>query len=240
MDSFFKVIAEQFDHWIANPVATIFAFLIGGAAGFFISRLRHQGQIDALKERLKHKADQIKTKDDAIATLTAELEKLRTVTPKETPPNRYRQGAPVGRRRTTDHLPDELSRFSTDGGVDDLVPPARSEPANDQIDLNYINSMIPKTTYNFIYEPLFDVSKLITFALNGDVVQGRDENYHYWRISQDGLLELLDQNHRVYSRFIILENGRSFHHTNDPSLPSMPGQFMHAVSIIPDNPNLRG
>jgi hypothetical protein len=57
------IITKQFSNWAANPIPSIIAIIIGCAFGFWVSRNRHEGRIDALKERLESKADQIKTKD---------------------------------------------------------------------------------------------------------------------------------------------------------------------------------
>jgi hypothetical protein len=71
------LISRHFNDWVANPVPSLVALCIGWGLGFFISRMRHQGKIDELEERIKNKTDQIEQKDKAIATASEETNTLK-------------------------------------------------------------------------------------------------------------------------------------------------------------------
>jgi predicted nuclease with TOPRIM domain len=72
-----ELISKHFQDWASNPVPSIIALGIGSYIGFLVSRLRHQGKIDTLEERLRHRDDQIAQKDKAIASSSEEVKTLR-------------------------------------------------------------------------------------------------------------------------------------------------------------------
>jgi hypothetical protein len=62
-----ELIRESIRDWTANPVPFLTIAIVFTGTGYVLSRLRHQGRIDTLSERVRHRDDQIKMKDEAIA-----------------------------------------------------------------------------------------------------------------------------------------------------------------------------
>lgn len=204
----FDILTSNFENWLSRPIPSIFALLLGIYIGFLVSRLRHQGRIDALEERVKHRDDQIKMKDDAIQSLNAQA----AVKPKSR-----------GRARTNDSMPASIK-----------APITPEEPTDDPIweaegkILNAVNW----TTYKFIFNPVTEQSKILTFLPNGEIGEGRNDNESRWRIA-NGRLEILDGWGAPYSRFLLMEDGLSFHHTNESDTRSIRGQYMLPIATRP-------
>jgi hypothetical protein len=119
-------------------------------------------------------------------------------------------------------------------------PPAVSppvEPKRVQTDSRFavVNAQITNATeqrlrelllggkFKFVFNPASGGSKQLTFLPNGDIGDGRNSNEHKWRIV-DGCLEILSGDGAVYSRFVLLDDNVSLHHTNDPDTRSLRGQ----------------
>lgn len=195
--------------WLKNPAPSLLALALGGYAGFYLSRIRHQGKIDALEERLKHKDEQIKVKDEAIGamstTAAARSEKA--------------QASPSGEAKSKpDLLPQPKdNKFRT---------------INDQISRNIeanILHAIKDRRFNFVFNPKTGQSKTLTFLDNGSIGEGRNSNE--WRSKiENGLLEILDANGRLYSRFTFVPHTTSFHHTNEQVTQSIKGQYLIPVN----------
>jgi hypothetical protein len=210
-----KIIAEQFDHWAANPVATILALGVGIVIGLWLGKNRYQGavdghkaQIDALKERIENREDQIATKDDAIRSLGEDLERAR----------KSALGVYVGRQKTRDKA---------------RAPQARLYTSEEE----RLRDVLTRTTYKFVFNPAADASKILSFLPDGTIGQGRNENENRWRITNDQL-EILNSAGYVFSRFNLLDDLQSFHHTNENDLHSLRGQYMHPISMVPDKPDI--
>lgn len=75
-------------------------------------------------------------------------------------------------------------------------------------------------------------AKTITFAPDGNVLEGRNKNEHRWRVS-NSRLELLQADGKVHSRFYFMPESRIFLHTGDSDTRSARGQY-----IIPEANNL--
>jgi hypothetical protein len=71
--------------------------------------------------------------------------------------------------------------------------------------------------------------KMITFEEDGEIGAGRNNNENKWRI-RNGLLEILNSNNQIFSRFKYNSGKRSFEHTNDPDTLSIRSQM-----IVPRN-----
>lgn len=68
--------------------------------------------------------------------------------------------------------------------------------------------------------------KLITFLQDGSIGIGANHNESKWRITE-GLLEILDPQGKVYSRFFYNEDEDKFEHTNDPDTQSLRNQVIY-------------
>lgn len=202
------ILTGNFENWLSKPIPSILALILGSYLGYLISRMRHQGKIEALEERMKHRDDQIKVKDDAIQSLN-------------TPTNKAKSR---GRARTKDAGPPV--------GIN--APPfieESSELSTEEIRARILNA-INLTTYKFVSNPVTDESKVLTFLPNGDIGRGQNDNESRWRIA-NGRLEILDGRGVLYSRFSLMDDGLSFHHTNEPDTRSLRGQFLVPISMRP-------
>lgn len=126
-------------------------------------------------------------------------------------------------------------------------PPAVSppvEPKRVQTDSRFavVNAQITNATeqrlrelllggkFKFVFNPASGGSKQLTFLPNGDIGDGRNSNEHKWRIV-DGCLEILSGDGAVYSRFVLLDDNVSLHHTNDPDTRSLRGQYIKRDAV---------
>ena len=207
----YEILISQFDNWLAKPLPSVLLAILGAYAGYLASRLRHAGKIDALDERIKFRDEQIKVKDDTIRGLnapTAPIPSGRTYT---------RDAAPASGTKPHRHTNEE----------DDRLSELYVEEA--------IRSAIDSTTYKFVYNPATEHSKTLTFLPNGNIGRGQNNNENRWRVA-NGRLEILDSQGTVYSRFTLLDDGISFHHTNEPDTRSLRGQYMvpdHSLASVP-------
>jgi hypothetical protein len=92
-----------------------------------------------------------------------------------------------------------------------------------------IRKAILACRYKLVYNPETGKSKAVSFHEDGDVGEGRNNNESRWRIS-GGRLGFLDSAGVVYSRFFILPDGKTFHHTNDADTRSIKGQYLQPLS----------
>jgi len=81
--------------------------------------------------------------------------------------------------------------------------------------------------FRLTFNPEAGGSKVITFRDDGLIGEGRNGNEYTWRLS-DGRLEIVEQSGDVHSRFVLLPDGKSFHHTNEPPpiTKSIRGQYI--------------
>jgi hypothetical protein len=210
MGPFLDWLSKSAGIWIAHPVEFAGAILLGVIIGYLLSRLRHQGTIQAQQERLEHKDDVIKFKDEAIAATSSTKPQIEP---------------PMDRQRTiVDAPPTPRSRMaSEDPRFRDINAKIIAETED------AIRFALRDETYELVFNPKTGKSKLITFQDNGTIGQGRNGNENTWRIS-GGRLELLNDRAEVYSRFFLLPDKRSFHHTNDPDTRSIKGQYLTPIT----------
>jgi hypothetical protein len=209
MGAFFDTLVRSAEVWAKYPLQFGVALILGVLIGYFLSRLRHQGTIQALNVRISHKDDVIKLKDDAIASASA--------------------SAPRSPADPTEMLKEKA-----------LPEPATIPPAGDprfaevnakimaDIEKN-LRTAILSTRYKLVFNPVTGKSKPLSFAANGHVAEGKNDNEFRWRIV-GGRLEFLNSSNQIYSRFFLLPDGRSLHHTNDPDPISIKGQFLQPIS----------
>lgn len=197
---------QFFDEWLKNPKGAIAAALLGIVVGFVLSRLRHEGKIDALEERIKHKDEQINLKDDAIQSLT---------------PKPKSKSKRVRTRDSAEPSPEIIDPF---------IPP--SPDAVMFLENQRIVDVITKTQFRFVFNPLTDQSKLLTFNKDGTIGEGCNANEHTWR-TMNGSLEIYNDRQQVYSRFLLLPDGETLHHTNQSDTLSIRGQYMVPIAKPP-------
>jgi hypothetical protein len=77
-------------------------------------------------------------------------------------------------------------------------------------------------------------SKLITFRANGSIGEGRNNNEASWRLNS-GYLEVLDDQGRVFSRFVYDPASDRLVHTNDQDTQSIRDQYMINEGAIEDH-----
>jgi hypothetical protein len=88
-----------------------------------------------------------------------------------------------------------------------------------------IISAILSTEYKFVFNPLTNRSKTLSFLRDGSIGQGRNNNEASWRVT-NGKLEILNSHGELYSRFALQPDGLSLQHTNDLDTQSIKGQFL--------------
>ena len=67
--------------------------------------------------------------------------------------------------------------------------------------------------------------KKISFDATGDIGEGANANEARWRL-QSGLLEILNSDGKIFSRFEYNEKAKNFTHTNDPDTISLRDQMI--------------
>jgi hypothetical protein len=90
---------------------------------------------------------------------------------------------------------------------------------------------VKSTTYKFVYNPKTGQSKTLTFKAGGYIGEGRNAQESRWRVA-GGRLEILNDKNEVYSRFFLLPDGRTLHHTNDPETQSIKGQLLTPLTFL--------
>jgi hypothetical protein len=212
----YDILIANWDAWLAKPLPSVLALTIGAFLGHLLSKARHQGKIDALDERIKHKDEQIKLKDDTIESLNPNPK------PKEK----------KTRVRTLDkaYIPAEDT---------EQLPPLPGSDADLFLENKKIIAAVTRTRYKFVFNPLTEQSKLLTFNSDGTIGEGRNANESTWR-TVNGSLEIYNEAQQVYSRFTLLPDGISLHHTNQSDTLSIRGQFMVPISMMPEHPTVQG
>lgn len=94
-----------------------------------------------------------------------------------------------------------------------------------------LEGIVTAMPYRLFYNPKTKRSKRMVFRAKGVIVEGNNKNEHSWRVRHN-LLELLQLDGKVHSRFSYDEGRQIFEHTNDEDTLSIRGQFM-----VPDVPN---
>ncbi|MBK8739986.1 MAG: hypothetical protein IPM02_10760 [Betaproteobacteria bacterium] len=213
MTGLLDLIAASAKIWGAHPVEFAGALMLGIVLGYFLSRLRYQGTIDAQKAHLAVKDESIKLKDAAIASESASAP--RTVSESRPGSVPKQEPIPIPAHPQQPHQSSEDPRF-TDINVRVV----------DQTNTR-IPDEITNRRYKFVYNPETGKSKSLTFDANGKVGQGQNGNEYKWQVI-GGRLEILNDRGEVYSRFFILPDGK-LHHTNDRDTRSIKGQYLEPV-----------
>ena len=117
------------------------------------------------------------------------------------------------------------------------LPVTASDPrfreVNEKIEKNIEARLLEAITnrrFKFVFNPLSEGSKILTFLPNGEIGEGRNSNEYHWRIS-NGRLEIINSKGETYSRFFLFPDGKSLHHTNEKDLVSIRGQFMTPLML---------
>jgi hypothetical protein len=191
---FVEIFTSNYKAFIANPILFLFAMIAGAFLGQLFSKSIHKGKMDALEEHIKLKAEQIEVKDKTIQSMSADRTKLEKVAAEATP----------------NYTPPAEPKRS--GAADQFAA------VNAQITWSAerrLHELLLSGPFKFVFNPATGASKRLTFLPNGDIGEGRNDNENRGRIA-DGRLEILGGDGRLYSRFVLLHDNVSLHHTNDP------------------------
>jgi hypothetical protein len=90
-----------------------------------------------------------------------------------------------------------------------------------------LTSLLISHSWELIFQQP-DQSKSITFLQTGEIEEGQNQNEHSWRI-RNHLLELIQEDGHVHSRFNFDTETQRFIHTNDPDTRSIKDQIIHMV-----------
>lgn len=199
-----EIFTSNYKSFAANPLLFSLALIAGAFLGHMFSKLIHKGKIDGLEERIKLKTEQIEVKDKTIQSLSADRTQLEEAT--AAPAQEF--GSPTERRQS----PNDPRFAAVNAHI------TRSTEAR-------LRELLLKGRFRFVFNPATGGSKRVTFLANGQIGEGRNDNEATWRIS-DGRLEILNAQGALYSRFILLDDNASLHHTNDPDTISLRGQYL--------------
>ncbi|MAS87616.1 MAG: hypothetical protein CMH30_06535 [Micavibrio sp.] len=83
--------------------------------------------------------------------------------------------------------------------------------------------IITSKEWTLVYSPLQDQKKDIIFDKSGNISKGKNSNENTWQI-RNNLLELLNEEKKVFSRFRYNSNKKLFEHTNDSDTLSIENQ----------------
>jgi len=111
-----------------------------------------------------------------------------------------------------------------------IVRTRERTPANELIDT------LVSTTYRLHFNPRMPGlggTKLIRFGAGGGILEGRNNNETTWTIRND-LLEIVNSDGQVHSRFYYSPNDGRFFHTNDPDTISVQRHGIGDQFMMPD------
>ena len=86
-----------------------------------------------------------------------------------------------------------------------------------------IKTALIGTQYRLFFNPKktgLSKTKIMRFGEDGAILKGQNRNESSWQI-RNGLLELLDSDNKVHSRFYYNPDKNRFDHTNDPDTGSI-------------------
>jgi hypothetical protein len=86
-----------------------------------------------------------------------------------------------------------------------------------------LSGILKSQIWKLIFNPATNASKKITFEDDGTIGIGRNKNEDTWRM-ENGLLEILNKENRVFSRFLYDRGTKQFSHTNDGDTLSIRSQ----------------
>jgi hypothetical protein len=78
--------------------------------------------------------------------------------------------------------------------------------------------------HRFVFAPEADRAKTVVFGQGGVILDGNNQNEHRWRISK-GMVEILDTDGAIFSRFRYNPNSNRFESTNDADTKAFKGQY---------------
>lgn len=207
---FAEVFSSNYAVYAANPQHFLLVAFVAAVGGYFLHGLFYKGKIDSLEERIKLRDEQIQIKDNTIKSVSSDRSKLEqeivtTLANRENRPN--------------------ISSDAYDSTKNKL---AKANATLIRITENHLSNILTNRTFLFVFNPSTGASKQLTFLSNGKIGSGQNANENTWQI-RDGRVEILDSEGRIYSRFVLLDDGMSLHHTNDPDTRSLRGQYMRPI-----------
>lgn len=87
-----------------------------------------------------------------------------------------------------------------------------------------LRKFIHNRRFEFIYCPLKNQSKIITFLVNGEIGEGKNDNENSWRV-RGGSLEIFGIDGKFYSSFRFNRENGHLVHKNDPNSRSILNQY---------------
>jgi hypothetical protein len=87
-----------------------------------------------------------------------------------------------------------------------------------------LRKFIRNRRFKFMYCPFKNQNKTVTFLLNGEIGEGKNNNENSWRIRR-GTLEILGADGKFYSSFRFDYKSGHLIHTNDPNSRSILNQY---------------
>ena len=91
-----------------------------------------------------------------------------------------------------------------------------------------IYSTLNNSKWRLLFDPDRKTSKIITFLDDGNISDGKNDNENTWR-PREGLLEILNKEGKVFSRFRYNPSLGIFEHTNDDDTLSIRHQKISRV-----------
>lgn len=101
---------------------------------------------------------------------------------------------------------------------------------------NQLKKILLSTSFRLFYNPSvpgLSKTKIMRFGENGAILKGQNKNEWSWRIQND-LLELIDSEKRVHSRFYYSSQDGRFYHTNDPDTGSIQKHGIRDQYLVPE------
>lgn len=199
-----EIFTSNYQAFAANPILFFLSLVAGAFLGYEFRKIIHKGKIDALEERLKLKAEQIEVKDKTIQSMSADRAQIEQAAAQPSPA--------IPAPAQTKHVQTDVHFAAANAQITNVTE-------------QRLRNLLLNGTFKFVFNPATGGSKQLTFLPNGDIGEGRNNNEHRWRIA-DGRLEILSADGAVYSRFVLLDDNESLHHTNDPDTRSLRGQYI--------------
>jgi hypothetical protein len=98
----------------------------------------------------------------------------------------------------------------------------RKEASDDE----RLASLLSSKSWILNYNPAVrGFEKEITFEDDGSIGKGLNDNENKWKV-RNGLLEIINNQGQVFSRFQYDESAKNFYHTNDPDTLSIKSQII--------------
>ena len=103
---------------------------------------------------------------------------------------------------------------------------------NDRVNLI---ELLQHNRYRLHFNPALgdSKSKIMAFGDGGQILEGKNQNEHSWRIAGE-FLELVNSEGLVHSRFYYSSNNHSFYHTNDPDTGSIRKHGIRDQYMVPE------